>query len=682
MGTQPPLHRTVVVVDVAAFGRRHLVPQEEIRRGLYAALESAFEDSRLGWSTAHHEDRGDGVFVLVPPDVPKSRVVGGLPHALLGELRRYNATRNEDARIRLRMAITAGEVVHDEHGVVGDDVTLAFRLLDAEPLRDALAGSTALLALIVSDRFYDDVIRPDPAMEPESFRRVDVDVKEVRGHAWVHVPDAGPPPVPGGRAVHGHRPAGHRRERKERPKPRPAMALLAVPLLFVGVTNGAGAAPPTVPPCPPPVQLNVLVSAEKEVVVRRLALDLEQDLRRESPLGCKEFNTLVFTGPSAKAAAEALGGGWQSADLTRVGAEPHVWLPDTTAEVRAVEEALRHRADVALHHRAGVAVSPLVLGASEELAGSIAGPDDEFDWQDVRRPAEVDTSSGVGVLAATALALHALDGLDLDAEGAPRKLHEVTRRTTTDQPCVGDVALVGSEKAVAGTPGCRVLYPRGGALVLDHPFVEVERTNRKSNRHRLRIVDRFLAHLLSASAQEEFKREGFRDVAWNVDSRPDVRPGRPETLQVEPGSADAADVRAAWEAASRRRVIAVAVDGSADAALFAAEVARLIGPRDGLIELPLSEDAVEEGVERGATIVVLASTAPITPIARGVSRPVRVVAVGFTDGACAPSTALWAAATANGGLCHQIGGANGNGALGGREVALDDIARMAWGRVT
>jgi hypothetical protein len=409
------------------------------------------------------------------------------------------------------------------------------------------------------------------------------------------------------------------------------------------------------------------------VVVRRLALFLESDLHRESPLGCKELNTLVFTGPSAKAAAEALADGWQPGDLTKVGAEPHVWLPDTTAEVRSVEKALRQRDDVRLHHRASVAVSPLVLGASEELAGRIA--DDDFDWRYAGRPAEVDTSSGVGMLAATALALHELNGLDLDASDAPRKLHEITRRMTTDQPCVGDVALIGSEKAVAGTPWCRVLYPRAGALVLDHPFVEVERTNRKNERRR-QVVDRFLAHLLSASAQEEFKREGFRDVAWNVGSQPGVRPRRPKTLRVEP---DAAAVRAAWEAASRRRVIAVAVDGSADANRFAEEVRRLIGPRDELIRLPLTGHVVEEGVQRGANVVVLASATPITPVTRGVSRPVRVVGVGFTDGACAPSTALWSAATAFGGPCRGIVGANGNGTDGGQERALDDIARVTWG---
>ncbi|WP_158840590.1 substrate-binding domain-containing protein [Saccharothrix deserti] len=672
MGTPPQhaLHRTVVVVDVSAFGQRHRGPQEEIRRGLYTALESAFEDCGLDWSATHHEDRGDGVFVLVPPDVPKSRVVGGLPHALLGELRRYNATRNEDARIRLRMAITAGEVQHDEHGAVGDEVILAFRLLDAKPLRDALVSHpNALFALIVSQRFYEDVIRPDPAMDPDSFRRVDVDVKEVRGHAWLHVPNGGAPAI-------SRRPTRHRKTRRKRVQPRPAAALLAVPLVFVALTNGAGAAPPAVPPCPPPVQLNVLVSAEKEGVVRRLALEFEDDSRAQHPLGCKVLNTLVFPGPSAEAAAEALGRGWQSGDLTAVGAEPHVWLPDSTAEVRAVERALRDRTDVRLHLRAGVAVSPVVLGASEESAGRIAEPGGDVDWRNVPRLAEVDTSSGVGVVAAIALAQAALGGLDFDAPGAPRSLHEITSRTTADEPCVGDVALVGSEKTVADTKRCRVLYPQDGALVLDHPFVEVERTTRP-NKRRLAIVNRFLDHLLSASAQEEFKREGFRDVHWNVDPGPGVRLGRPPVLRLEP---DVTAVREAWEMAARGRVIAIAGDGSAGANLFADEVRRLIGPRDEVIDLALSEGVVEAGVEGGANVVVLVSTAPITPIAPGVSGPVRVMAVGFANGACAPSTALYAAATAHSGPCREIGGTNGSGASEGQEGALDDVARAAWGR--
>ncbi|MCC8244784.1 substrate-binding domain-containing protein [Saccharothrix luteola] len=663
MGTQPQhaLHRTVVVVDVSAFSRRLRVPQEEIRRGLYAALEAAFDDNGLDWSATHHEDRGDGVFVLVPPDVPKSRVVDGVPHALLGELRRYNATRNEDARIRLRMAITAGEVQHDEHGVVGDEVTLAFRLLDSKPLREALDRSTAVFALIVSDRFYDDVVRPDPALDPESFRRVSVDVKEVHGRAWLHVPDrSGPARAP-------------KPERAPRPRRKPPWARLGLTVLLVGAgaVDAFGARPPVVPPCPPPVQLNVLVSAEKEAVVRSLALELEND-----SAGCKEFNVLVFTGKSSdQGAAEALGRGWQPGDLTKEGPEPHVWLPDSTAEVRAIEEALSRRPDVELHVRAGVALSPVVLGASEDLAARIA-PDDGFEWRHVTRPAAVDTSSGVGLLAATALAQAEL-GPDLDSPRAARVLHDITRRTSTGTPCVGDVALVGSEQAVADTDGCRVLYPRDGALVLDHPFVEVARPQRPNPR-RQRIVHRLLEHLRSPSAQDQFKRAGFRDLDWNVIARPGsgVRPDRPQALAPQPHPSA---VREAWQAASRPRVIGVAGDGSAAADLFASRVAALAGPRDRVVPLPLTEGVFDAGAEQHAHVVVLVSATAVPSIPKTVRGPVRVVAVGFAEGACAVSAPLYEAATAHGGKCQEIVDRNGSGATQRQEDALDAVARAAWG---
>lgn len=665
MGTRPlhAVHRTVLVVDVSAFSGRPLTPQKEIRRGLYEALKTAFVDSGLEWSAVDHEDRGDGVLVLVPPDVPKIRVVDGVPHALLGQLRRYNATRNEDARIRLRMAITAGEVLYDDQGVVGDEVTLAFRLLDAKPLRDALNRSTASFALIISDRIYTDVVRRDPAMDPDAFRRVGVDVKEVQGRAWLHVPNGGTPVV-------GRRPTRHRRKRR---RPPVAPALLAAALLFVGVTNATRATPPAVPPCPPPIQLNVLVSAEKEAVVRSLALELEND--RRGPLECKEFNALVYPGKSSdQAAAEALGRGWQPGDLTQEGAEPHVWLPDSTAEVQAIEEPLSRRSDVRLRIRAGVALSPVVLGASAELAARISS-EGRFEWRHVKRPAVVDTSSGSGLLAAGALAQAAL-GPDLGAPGAARALHEITRRTSTDPPCVGDVALVGSERAVAATAGCRVLYPRDGALVLDHPFVEVERPQRPNPR-RQRIVDRLLDHLLSPYAQDQFKRAGLRDLAWNASPPPDsgVRLDRPTALSLQPHPRV---VREAWQAASRPRVIGVARNGSADEDLFADRVRELAGPRDRVVDLRLTEDVAKEAVDAGVDVVVLVSAGRAPPV-KALGGPVEVVAVGFAAGACAPSAPLYEAARAYGGRCIEIIAADGSGPTQRQEDALNAVAAAAWG---
>jgi hypothetical protein len=667
MGTQPQhaLHRTVVVVDVSAFGQRHRIPQEEIRRGLYTALESAFEDCGLDWSATHHEDRGDGVFVLVPPDVPKSKVVDGVPHALLGKLRRYNATRTEEARIRLRIAITAGEVQQDEHGVVGDDVTLAFRLLDAEPLRDALARSTALFALIVSQRIFDDVIRQDPGMDPSSFRRVDVDVKEVHGHAWLHVPPNGsapppPPPKPGPK---------HRKPWK----PPWARLGLTVLLLLAGAANTFAAVPPDEPPCPTPVQLNVLTSAEKEEAVNRQAAEFENASRRFNPQGCKGVSVLVTRGSSDREAAEALGRGWAAdEDFTNQGAEPHVWLPDASFEVDAVADNLSRNPGVAvrLDHRPSIAKSPVVLGASPELAEDIHEPDREFHWRDVVQVAAVDTSSGAGLGAAIALVHKTLGGLAVDAPNAPLLLHKTAAGTTTATPCEGDVALVASEKTAVEHKNCVMLYPQGASVVLDHPFVAVEWTDLPTNERRKRIVDLFEEHLRSGPAQSAFKRAGFRDMNGNRGSKGDPRPGLPAQLV---GVDDATAVRAAWDAAVGPKVIALASDGSAGAAGFAAELQGLVGPHDQVIQVPLTGDVLREARRRQAQVVVLLATGAIGPVDSDAGGPIRAVGVGFADGACASSTALFQATDARGGECHETDGPEGP------LRALEGVAKTIWG---
>jgi hypothetical protein len=74
-------------------------------------------------------------------------------------LREHNAKHPVEERIRLRMAVHAGEINYDDHGVTDRSVNLAFRLLDAPALKVALAESSGVLALIASSWFYDEVVR-------------------------------------------------------------------------------------------------------------------------------------------------------------------------------------------------------------------------------------------------------------------------------------------------------------------------------------------------------------------------------------------------------------------------------------------------------------------------------------------------------------------------------------------
>ena len=69
------------MVDVEGFGdeRRANWHQVAVRDGLYRAMQKAFDQAGIPWADCDHEDRGDGVFVLVPPDVPKELLAESLP---------------------------------------------------------------------------------------------------------------------------------------------------------------------------------------------------------------------------------------------------------------------------------------------------------------------------------------------------------------------------------------------------------------------------------------------------------------------------------------------------------------------------------------------------------------------------------------------------------------------------
>lgn len=184
------VHRAIVCVDVENFGDRSRTNRDQIavRANLYRAICGAFARSEVRWEDCYHEDRGDGALILVPADVPKERLVASWPVKLARNLERHNHDSDHRARIRLRVAIHAGEVYHDAYGVTGAAINTAFRLLQARALKTALRDSPGVLALIASAWFYDEVIRHNPESNPNEYQRVRVAVKESRTSAWIHLP--------------------------------------------------------------------------------------------------------------------------------------------------------------------------------------------------------------------------------------------------------------------------------------------------------------------------------------------------------------------------------------------------------------------------------------------------------------------------------------------------------------
>ena len=196
--SHPALHRAILIVDVESFGdpARTDTHRLAVRAAMYKALRQSLAGARISWTDCAIEDRGDGVLILVPATVPKSWLVTRLPSRLAGTLGRHNAARPKAERIRLRMALHAGEVYQDAHGFAGTSINQAFRLIDAPEPRIALRNSAAVVVLIVSDWFYDDVVRHYEAAAPSDFRQVQVAVKETDMKAWVRV--LGPGSASGG----------------------------------------------------------------------------------------------------------------------------------------------------------------------------------------------------------------------------------------------------------------------------------------------------------------------------------------------------------------------------------------------------------------------------------------------------------------------------------------------------
>lgn len=190
--------QSIVVIDVEGFGDRYRTTRNQlaVRDGLYRTVRDAFQRAGISWGDLHAEDRGDGVLILVPARVPKLRLVESLPSALVAGLRAHNSGHARQEQIRLRMALHAGEVFYDDHGVTAAAVNLTFRLVEAEPLKAALAGSPGVLAVIVSSWFFDEVVRHGPAADAVRYRPVRVAVKETETTAWICFPERPYPPDP------------------------------------------------------------------------------------------------------------------------------------------------------------------------------------------------------------------------------------------------------------------------------------------------------------------------------------------------------------------------------------------------------------------------------------------------------------------------------------------------------
>ncbi|WP_405017870.1 hypothetical protein OHV05_13505 [Kitasatospora sp. NBC_00070] len=196
--SQKAQYRPILVVDAQGFGARTDSTQLWLRQQVYRIVGSAAEEAgiELGQDS---QDRGDGAFWLLAADAPKVDLSGRFIAHLRFGLATYARLSSAEAALRLRVSLHAGDVTGDEHGWAGTELNTACRLVDLPALKDTLkAAEKAHLVLAVTEEWHRAVIRQGhQEVEPDSFRPVAFQAKEVDTRAWIRVPGyASPPDLP------------------------------------------------------------------------------------------------------------------------------------------------------------------------------------------------------------------------------------------------------------------------------------------------------------------------------------------------------------------------------------------------------------------------------------------------------------------------------------------------------
>ncbi|GAA4587608.1 hypothetical protein GCM10023194_37070 [Planotetraspora phitsanulokensis] len=184
--------RLCVATDIEKYSRFTDLAALRAQERLVAVLTAARRRAGIDEAGVDLQEQGDGQFAVLPPGIEEAKVIPDLVRALRMELHDVNADLNDDAVLRLRVAMCRGNIRRGANGYVGATAVTVHRMLDAPTVRAALRDeTTAVLVLAVSDSVYMDVIaQGNGDLDPADFRRVTAKLPE-KGFeeiAWILVP--------------------------------------------------------------------------------------------------------------------------------------------------------------------------------------------------------------------------------------------------------------------------------------------------------------------------------------------------------------------------------------------------------------------------------------------------------------------------------------------------------------
>ena len=205
-----PPYRAIFAVDAKDFTRLPGSVHEDTSAAIKTVVGNALRDAGLEaeWSDPFFfGDTGDGFAVGLPPRILPF-LVDPFPALLQERLAQRRNERPGEAPLRLRVSLHVGPLPADPaapsstgNGAARNDT---HRLLDADVVKEALrdvSPEIALVAMIISDRVFDDVVRERYAgLHPDNFVSVTARVtgKGFDQPAWLHLPAQPGRPFPNG----------------------------------------------------------------------------------------------------------------------------------------------------------------------------------------------------------------------------------------------------------------------------------------------------------------------------------------------------------------------------------------------------------------------------------------------------------------------------------------------------
>lgn len=194
-----PRQRIVVVCDVEGSTTRTNPAKAALRADMYDVLKRALEI--CGITEDRRErfvDWGDGIMTLLRPvdEVPKTLLLDTFAPAVSAILAEHAISHPRRA-FRQRMAIHSGDIHFDGNGTFGEDIDIAFRLVNAPELKERLRQTDEPLVLAVSDHIHRSVVRHGyDGIDCRTFQpEICLEVAGQRYTGWVQVPSRRMPPV-------------------------------------------------------------------------------------------------------------------------------------------------------------------------------------------------------------------------------------------------------------------------------------------------------------------------------------------------------------------------------------------------------------------------------------------------------------------------------------------------------